>query len=318
MRVLVRSAIALLLLSMAGAVTPSVPRQLPYPQKGAIDGDEIIRQVYFTNHFFFFENFMIRRKGRTMTVIINKDATGKVTTIAVERYLNNQYDDGVLRQRDLAIFRSGKLKGMGLLITDYEDDAKDQTYSIWMPALRKVRRFNQPAFEDAYGGTVFTYGDVTLRKPKHETHQLLTTKLFEGCLGSIQELQRKRFKYVGVLPPGSCRHQGKEVYVVKSTTKFKNWWYDFRISFVDTDSFADYRTVYFKDGELVKVIDRDWGVVKGAEDDDPRALFWKYWYGLDLKTGNQTWAVVPQNVISYNTDRDRSFWTEKTLRRLKR
>lgn len=305
-------------LTLAFPTGAMVPKNLAYPERKGITGDQIIRQVYFTNHFFFFKNFMIRRKGRTMTVIINKDGSGKVNTIAVERYLNNDYDDGILNQRDLAIFRSGKLKGTGLLISDYVDDDRDQTYSVWLPALRKVRRFTQPAYEDAYGGTVFTYGDVTLRKPKHETHQLLITKNFEGCLGSIRELQRKRFKYVGVLPSGSCRHQGKEVYVVKSATKYEDWWYDFRISFVDTSSFADYRTVYFKDDELIKVIDRDWGVVKGVETEDPRALFWKYWYGLDLRTGNQTWAVVPQDVIKFNTNRDADFWTEKTLRRLKR
>lgn len=253
-----------------------------------------------------------------MTAIINKDSDGKVSTIAVERYINNSYDDGIIRSKDLALFRSGNLKGTGLLITDYVDESKDQTYSVWLPALRKVRRFTQPLHEDAYGGTVFTYGDVLLRKPRHENHEILSIKKFDGCLGSIQELQRKPFKYVGELPAGSCRHQGKDVYVVKSTTKFENWWYDYRVSFVDTESFADYRTVYFKDEKLVKVIDRDWGVVKGSEGTDPRALFWKYWYGIDLTTGNQSWAVIPQDVVSFNTDEDESLWSEATLRRLKR
>lgn len=318
MRALARLICLGLLLGMGQSAQADVPKNLPYPDKENITALEIIRQVYYTNHFYGFDNFMIRRKGRTMTVILNKDSSGKVNSIAIERYLNNNYNDGIVNNRDLAIFRSGKLKGTGLLVTDYVEEDKDSNYMVWLPALRKIRRFAQPAFDDSYGGAVFTYGDVLLREPRHENHDLLTTKTFEGCLGSIQELQRKRFKYAGILPPGSCRHQGKEVYVVKSTTKFENWWYDFRISFIDTLSFADYRTVYFKDGKLVKVIDRDWGVVKGAESTDPRKLFWKYWYGLDLRTGNQTWAVVPQDVISYNTERKASFWSEKTLRRLKR
>ncbi|MCU7916249.1 MAG: hypothetical protein KZQ65_10240, partial [Candidatus Thiodiazotropha sp. (ex Gloverina cf. vestifex)] len=105
---------------------------------------------------------------------------------------------------------------------------------------------------------------------------------------------------------------------LKSTTKFKNWWYDYRISYVDTKSFADYRTLYFKNGELIKIIDRDWGLVNTEEEGDPRALFWKYWYGLDLRTGHESLAVIPKKVVEYNSNRRNSFWTEKTLRKIKR
>jgi hypothetical protein len=49
---------------------------------------------------------------------------------------------------------------------------------------------------------------------------------------------------------------------LKSTTKFENWWYDYRISYVDTKTFVDYRTEYFRDGQKIKVIDRDWVSMK--------------------------------------------------------
>jgi len=69
---------------------------------------------------------------------------------------------------------------------------------------------------------------------------------------------------------------------------------------------------------LIKVIDRDWGRVNANEEGDPRALFWKYWYGLDIKTGKESWAVIPQKVVDTNSPRRNSFWTEKTLRKIKR
>ena len=57
--------------------------------------------------------------------------------MTVERYKRNDWPDPAIRSKEVAIFRSGKLKGTGMLIVDYENDAKPQSYSIWLPALRK-------------------------------------------------------------------------------------------------------------------------------------------------------------------------------------
>jgi len=181
----------------------------------------------------------------------------------------------------MAIFHSGKLKGTGMLIVDYENDSKPQSYSIWLPALREIRRFAQPLHDDAWGGTDFSFGDVVLRKPFHETHKLLGTETFKDCLGTITSVS---VKWLRNPPPPSCKPKGKQVYKLKSTTKCRNWWYNYRIGYVDTKSFVDYRTEYFKGGQ-VKVIDRDW-VSAGKR--DPRAVYWGYWYGKNLKTEHET------------------------------
>jgi hypothetical protein len=87
---------------------------------------------------------------------------------------------------------------------------------------------------------------------------------------------------------------------------------------VDTESFADYRTLFYKNDELIKVIDRDWGLLNAQGEGDPRTLFWKYWYGIDLRTGQESLAIVPRKVVEVNSDRKNSFWTERTLRKIKR
>jgi len=318
MKKLFSPVLCLVALLVAGQVRAAVSKDLPLPGENP-DADEVARQVYFANHFYAFKNFSIRRRGSTMTALINRNPSGSMITTALERHLNNNYaDDDPIQSRDLAIFHSGKLRGTGLLVTEYKDDSKSQSYMTWIPALRKIRRFAQPRHDDDWGGSVFTFGDVTLRKPEDETHELLGKKKLHTCLGAIQGLEDKLHRYVGRLPKRSCRQVGKEIYGLKSTTKFKDWWYDYRISYVDTKSFADYRTLYYKNGELIKVIDRDWGLLNTHKEGDPRALFWKYWYGLDIKTGRETWAVIPQEVVEYNTHRPNSFWTEKTLRKIKR
>lgn len=319
MRQTITSSIIGLSLVLASSVQAGsgIPTDLPYPT-GVPSAEQVAEQVYFANHFYTFKNFGIRRKKGKMSVIVDRLKGSKVNLTAIERFINNNYKDGKIRSKDMALFRSGKLKGMGMLITDYVDPNKNQSYEVWLPELRKVRRFAQPAPEDAWGGTAFTFGDVTLRSPKDETHKLLGIRQFKGCLGAIKKLRGKRIRYAGTLPQNACRHRGKKVLILKSTHKSDNWWYDYRISFVDTKSFADYRTVYYKDKKLIKVIDRDWGRVISKRLKDPRALFWKYWYGLDRTSGHETWAVVPDETIEINAKRDSNFWSVSTLRRLKR
>ncbi len=295
------------------SVNAGVPKDLPYPSGGDLTAEQIIEQVYFVNHFYSFDNYGISEKGDDITVLINKAEGARPKNVTLERYLNNAYDEGNIKAKDLAIFRSGKLRGTGMLIVDYVEDTQSQSYSIWLPALRKIRRFAEPAHDDAWGGSDFTFGDVTLRKPFHETHELLGKATFDDCLGTIADV---RSRYLKEPPEPACNHKGKEVYKVKSTTKFENWWYDDRISYIDTDTFADYRTDYFKDGEKIKVIDRDW-MSLGL--DDPRALSWRSWYGKTFTNGHETWAVIPDSVVIYNSDeRDEDFWSERTLRRIKR
>ena len=296
-----------------------VPKDLPYPEPGRqLTGEEVCEQVYFVNHLYAVKNYSIDKKGRKkITVIINKSAGSKPTTNTVERHLNNDYDDGVVKNKDLAIFRSGKLKGTGMLITDFEDDSKSQSYAIWLPALRKIRRFAQPAHDDAWGGTDFTFGDVVLRKCFHETHELLGKATFDDCLGAMDLPPDQQTKWTKRVKRGpACEHKGKEVFKLKSCTKFENWWYDCRITYVDARTFADYRSEYFKGDKKIKVIDRDWGPLEGVQ--DPRGLYWKSWYGKTFETGHETWAVIPAEVIFHNRDLSSGLWTEKTLRKIKR
>jgi len=309
----------ILAVSVAAALAPAialagVPRDLPYAT-GSLTANQIMDQVYYVNHFYALKNFSIESSGDDITALINRAPGDSPTINTLERYLNNDYNDGVTKAMDLAIFRSGKLRGTGMLITDYVDDNKSQSYMIWLPALRKIRRFAQPALDDAWGGSAFTFEDVTLRKPHMETHELLGKEKFNDCLGAMDLPADQRNKDTQNLPAAACGHKGKEVYKVKSCTKFQNWYYDCRVSYIDTTTFADYRTEYFKGSEKTKVIDRDWGSLGLS---DKRALYWKYWYGKDLKTGYETWAVIPDSVVRKNSDHPATLWSEETLTKIKK
>lgn len=306
--------VALICLLVGGTAYAVDLKNLPYPS-ATPSAEDIIRQVYYVNHFYAYRNFSIERRGkREITVLLSRADGRRPKTETVERHLNNEYDDGIVQSRDLAIFRSGKLRGTGILITDYVDDEKSQSYAIWLPSLRKIRRFAEPAHEDSWGGTDFTFGDVVLRKPKDETHILVETTKFDGCLGRM-ELGNQRVYYLDHVPEVSCRPRDRDVYVVRSTPKREDWWYDHRDSYIDTKTFADYRTRYFKNGEEIKIIDRDW---RSMGLDDPRAQAWGYWYGKVYKTGHETWAIIPPSVVEFNQDVSDALWKERTLRRIRR
>ena len=66
---------------------------------------------------------------------------------------------------------------------------------------------------------------------------------------------------------------------------------------------------------MVKIIDRAWGSFGTA---DKRNQFWEYWYGKTLATGHETWAVIPEGVSVQDQDLKASYWSEKTLRKIKR
>ena len=254
---------------------------------------------------------MLRRL--LITALILRPKGSSPLTLTLERYLNNEPKKSSVNAQDLAIFRSGKLRGTGMLITDFVDQNKSQSYEIFIPSIRKVRRFAEPARDDAWGGSDFTFGDVTLRKPKHDNHELLGKTKFAGCLGVMKDVKRNKYTQNAKIE-ADCSVDGKEVYKLKSTANDANWWYDHRISLIDAKTFTDYRTEYFKGGKHIKTIDRSW---ISANLDDPRASYWGYWYGKTNTTGHETMAFIPSTITKVNHKyKKKNLWSTSTLRKI--
>ncbi|WP_456407194.1 outer membrane lipoprotein-sorting protein [Thiolapillus sp.] len=277
---------------------------------GTAGGDEaldIARDIYFVNHFFAVDNVSYGDKRHPMQ-LLNLSAQGKASRYRLERHLNNAYDQGDIRARDLVIFRSGKLRSTGILVDIYKDDKRPLSFAIWLPALRKIRRHAEPEQADIWGGSVFTYGDIYLRRPEDESHSLLGKVAFPGCLGMLEPAPE-------ALRP-SCEMKGKEVFHLRSVPRAPHWWYDYRDQYIDTETYADYRAEYYKEGKLIKVIDKDW---RSMRLDDPRAQYWRYWYGKDLRSGSQGLAWVEERrQVSWNKKVNPKLWSLATLRRLSR
>lgn len=301
------------LLCWAGTAA-ALDSDLAYPATEPT-GEEIARQIYFVNHFYAFRNIAYGGDERPLMVVLERRADGAVGTTTVERYANHAYDEGSIKSRDLVIFRSGQLRGTGILVTEFKKEGVEMAFSVWLPALRKIRRFSEPSPGERWGNSILTYGDIYLRRPEHERHQLLGSEIFEGCLDTLSPEQLGPHRDREVLPRSSCEPQGRRVYRLRSEPIAPDWWYDHRIRWVDAETFADYRSLYFDGERLVKRVDKSW---RSAGLDDPRALYWDYWYALDPNRGDEAVAIAPPGAVAWNLPLPSRLWSETSLRRLKR
>lgn len=283
-----------------------------------ITADQIAEQVYAVSHGQLLQSSSSTRNNKDIAMVvtrapIDRRKPGRMPTLnTFETFGKSKPADPEIESLQMAIITSGKVKGTGILYVNYADKSKGGVMSIWLPALRKIRRMNEPAHDDNWIGTNLTYGELVLRKPEHEIHELLGESTLQDCLPAMKLEKWEINRYTKKLPEPQCEHQGKAVYRLKSTTRFKNWWYDYHISDIDKQTFALYRTVYFKNDEKIKTVVVDW---QSLNQPDPRLVFPRYIYALSHEDGSDTMVYVPESTIQLNPDLPDEFWSEETLKK---
>ncbi|MET0091811.1 MAG: outer membrane lipoprotein-sorting protein [Candidatus Thiodiazotropha sp.] len=262
----------LFLLSAPGFAVESPPPSSSAP----MSADQLAREVYTAAHGGLVRNAVSKRRGQDVALVVNRAPTAMrtgqrtPTVQTFDTYVNNQPQSPAIESLQMAILTSGKTKGTGVLFTRYRDDSRGSSIAIWLPALRKIRRINEPSHEDVWFGTNLTYGELVLRTPDDEVHELLGEGRLEKCLDTMVLEPWEKNRYTLHLPGPQCSHIGKPIYRLKSTTRFKNWWYDYHISEIDQRTYALYRTVYYKAGVKVKSVSIDW---QSLDQPDPRIAY---------------------------------------------
>ncbi len=292
----------------------SVDRSLPYPEK--IDADEVAKQIYFVNHQFYLDNQILKSSRKHSILIVRRAQGRKPIVFRAERYLNNDYDDGITKSKDLVIFISGKMKGTGVLAREFIDEKKSLEMLMWLPALRKVRRMAEPSKNMGYSAADVAFmEEAKLRRLSQDDYEIITTQTMTFDFGQIKLEPSQMDRYTKILP--QKKHTlSAEVYVLKATPK-EDAWYDYRIDYVDTKHFTVYRTNFYEENQPIKTIDRQWSKVKGI--DDPRAYMWTYWYSVNPETKFETVNFIPSRIIQSNDKEIKSsFWSERTLRKIKK
>jgi hypothetical protein len=280
----------------------------------SLSGEDIARQVDFVNRFGAVRNVSYGDRDHPV-VVFSRAANGRTLVNTFERWRRNDYPEGdSVAARDLVAFRSGKLRGTGILVTDFSDRQQGRAYAIWLPSLRKVRRFSEPDPAESWGGSNLSYGDIYIRGPEDEAHELLGGGTFDECLGAVVLTEGERHRHLAGLPAADCGARGRPVYRLRSRPHRADLGYDERLVWVDAETFADYRSVYFRAGEVVKRIDKSW---RSMGLDDPRAQYWVYWYARTEGGGQEGMAFVAPDAVRWNGDMDPDLWTERSLRRIR-
>ena len=253
--------------------------------------------------------------GKQRMVVVDRPPGQGIRVNTLQRYRNNDYAGGEVAARDLVIFRGGKLRGTGILVSDHMDPQRSSSYVIWMPSIRKLRRFAEPKQADTWSGSNFTYGDIYLRQAADETHRLLGIEPFPGCVEAMQIPQQQLGRHTRGAPEANCDLQGRETYRLESRPLDPDAGYDYRHTWVDPDSFADYRSDFFLDGKPLRSLYKDW---RSMELTDPRAQYWAHWYVLSHNDGHEGMAFIDPAAVSWNDALEPKLWSEGALRRIKR
>jgi len=282
----------------------------------APDADELARKVHAVSHNEALRNAVAKRVGRVAPMVVNRVPLemrkGRKPHIKTfDTYINNRPADPEIDTLQMAILTSGKARGTGVLVTRYTDPARSAALSIWLPALRKARNINEPSHEDVWFGTNLTYGELVLRQPGDETHEYLGEGVLEGCLSTMVFQPWEKNRYTESLPGEQCEVRGKPVWLLKSTTKFVNWWYDYHITEIDQGTYWPYRTVYFKDGSRIKTVEVDW---QSLQMPDTTLAYPRYIYAVSHDTGLDSMVYVPRETISTDVDIADDFWSIDTIR----
>jgi len=302
--------VSLLLTTSLFAVVDS---HLPYPTE--VDANEIAKQVYFVNHQFYLKNQILKSKKKKSLLIVKKPYGKKPMVLRVERFLNNDYKDGLIKSKDLIIFLSGSLKGTGVLAKEFRDESKSLDIRMWFPALRKVRRMAEPSKNMGYSAADVAFlEEAKLRRLSDDVYTLMGSQEMTFHLKQMQIPKSQLNRFTKKLPQKK-KSITRKVYILKAKPN-ESAWYDYRIDYVDTKHFVTYRTKFYLDGKVVKIIDRQWKKITSLKDE--RAYMWYYWYSVNPETKFETVNFVPKSIVKNNSKKYKSsFWSERTLRKLK-
>ena len=292
----------------------NVDRFYPYPI--SIDAEEVAKQTYFVNHQFYLDNQFIKSTKKNSMLIVKYHKGSKPMVLRAKRYLNNNYDDGITKSKDLIVFLSGNLRGTGILAREYTDEKKSLEILMWLPALRKVRRMAEPSKNIGYSEADIAFLEETkLRRLSDDKYVLLGKKTMQFNFAYLKLDKSLLNRFTKKLPQKQLSIKS-EVYLLKAIPK-ENAWYDYRIDYVDTKHFTTYRSHFYVEDKVVKTVDRHWRKLEDIEDE--RAYMWDYWYSINPETQFETVNYIPAKIVTNNVKNVKSsFWSQKTLKKIKR
>lgn len=283
--------------------------------------ETVERETYRTVRGLHFDHFSSTRqsadqsatRGDSTALLINRRDGEPPKISSFESHVLNRPSDAI-ESKLLVIYRSGRLKGTGILVDRHTDPDRAPQIRLWLPALRKVRRLTAPDPADAWSGSVFTFDEVVMRRIEDQHNVLIGMDRLPDCVRGMRLSAQESPLDPATIPADACGHRGKRVYRVHSTPVRPSW-YSQQRSLIDPETHAPYRVEYYRHGTLIKTIETDWQPVPGG---GPQQVYPHFIFGRSLSEQRESLILVPPETVRFNQPVKLGFWSERTLRKIRR
>jgi len=260
-----------------------------YKPKDGMTADEIMQVEYFVKYTKFAKDAYFEGKA----YFIDKDGTTREKETLRKRITLGRKSDGVA-YKDLVIFTTPQVKGLGTLTWTYLDPKRQQDTWLWVPSLRKIRKISAANGDDSFMGSDFTVEDILTRRFEDETYTLIGSENFKGY---------------------ACEHDKKTYFkdapcfIIEAKPKRSPWYYSKRVLWVDKKTGGGvYEEMYDPNGKMFKTLFKDYQIydVNGREYAAQVLL-----EGKDLRTGHRT--VIINTVIKFDLGLSEEQFTDRAL-----
>ena len=260
-----------------------------YKPKDGMSADEIMQVEYFVKYTLFAHD--VKMGGKAYFV----DKGGSVRekeTARMRITLGRKSDD--IAYKDLVIFTTPQVKGLGNLTWTYMDPKRQQDAWLWIPSLRKIRKISVANSDDSFLGSDFTVEDITTRRFDDETYTLLKEDNFRGyqC-----EFDKKTY------------YKDAPCFVIECKPKKSPWYYSKRILWVDKATGGGiYEEKYDPNGKMYQTIFKKFQIYNVNDKEYPAQVILE---GKDLRTGHRT--VITNADIKFDQGLTEELFTQRQL-----
>ena len=260
-----------------------------YKPKDGMSADEIMQIEYFVKYTRFARDVNM---GGKAYFIDKSGSTREKETARLRITLGRKSDD--IAYKDLVIFTTPQVRGLGTLTWTYMDPKKQQDSWLWVPSLKKIRKISNANADDSFLGSDFTIDDILTRRFEDETYTLIGTENFKGY--NCEYDKKTYFK------DAPC-------FVIECKPKKSPWYYSKRILWVDKNTGGGiYEEMYDPLGRMFKALFKDYEIIKVNGKDYPAQILLE---GKDLRTGHRT--VIINTDIKFDTGLSEDLFTERAL-----
>lgn len=197
--------LAILLIFMSG----------PLFAQESFTGQEIIEKVY---------NRIAPEDQKGELIMTLENSRGDQRVREISQYI---LESETMEKKIMFFNAPADVRDTSFMSWSYNEEGKDDSQWIYLPALKKVKRISSSGSSDYFMGSDFTYDDLGDRHPSEDNHKYLRTETFEGEM---------------------C-------YVVESSPKEEDYMYSRTVTWIIADKWIGLKKVFYdEDGDELKIL----------------------------------------------------------------